>query len=356
MWLLVVSATFGALLGEFSAIAMGGLFGSIVITLVVSQCLKLRGQASQTPSFLPSKMELPKGSITLIQLILGLSVGSIASFQTIADNVSVPVVTGLILCLCCQISLGFIWLNRAEKWSVSDSIMGAIPGALSALLSMSGRYQSPSAKVVFAHSVRLVLLVLLAAFISTQYAADLTTFDNNLNIFRAIDFFWLCIVATLSIGCGWALDKIALPAPYLTGSLITTITFHSLFNHIAIVVPSILIDVSTTILGAVIGLKLSAVKMSEAWRYARAGILVTTISLSVTIAASYITSIALDMNWAVLLIAWVPGNVEAMTTIALAFSLQPSFVMINHVIRLFILNLTPIVLGQISPSDSPNTM
>ncbi|GAL11956.1 hypothetical protein JCM19233_2946 [Vibrio astriarenae] len=60
MWLLVVSATFGALLGEFSGIAMGGLFGSIVIALVVSQCLKLRGQASQTPSFLPSKMELPK--------------------------------------------------------------------------------------------------------------------------------------------------------------------------------------------------------------------------------------------------------------------------------------------------------
>ena len=130
---------------------------------------------------------------------------------------------------------------------------------------------------------------------------------------------------------------------------------NSSFTSSVLVVPGFLLEVSTAILGAVIGLKLTGVKLAEAWRYTRAGLIVTSISVSVTLVTAFITSRLLDIALPILILAWVPGNIEAMTTIALAFAMQPAFVMVNHVIRLCLLNLMPLFIGQIAPADNVGT-
>lgn len=331
---------------------MGSLFGSILFVGLVAQLINTLNskRLEQGRPKLVQPMTLPKGSIIVIQLILGLGVGSIASLSTIVDTISVPVFLGLLVCLSIQISLGFFWLYRAEKWSLGDSLMGAIPGALSALLSLSGRYHTPSPKVIFAHSVRLVLLVCLAAVISLNVVPQGVATEPQLATELPVDWAWLCLVTVVALLCGWAADKLNIPAPFLVCSLTVAIGFGSMFDHAQLVVPGFLLEVSTAILGAVIGIKLTAVKIAEAWRYARAGLIVTSLSVSVTILTAFVASYLLGIDWPVLILAWVPGNVEAMTTIALTFAMSPAFVMINHVIRLFILNLAPLAIGFILPA------
>ncbi|ARV26422.1 ammonia monooxygenase family protein [Vibrio anguillarum] len=103
---------------------------------------------------------------------------------------------------------------------------------------------------------------------------------------------------------------------------------------------------ATALLGILIGARLADTTLREAMAYSRAGVMVTLIGLLVAVAVSGLFALLLDKSWVVLLLAWVPGSVEAMTAVALLLGMEPAFVMINHALRLLLLYSLPAVLKK----------
>ncbi|MCK6261652.1 AbrB family transcriptional regulator [Vibrio sp. ZSDE26] len=321
-------ALVGSVVGYLLGIPMGELFGAVIAIVFASH-------------FGCNALLLPKHTIVFIQTVLGMSVGSVVSFGVITEQFNPVLLVALISCLAIQTMSAYLWLRKREGWSDIDSFLGAIPGALAAILSMGDKYANASPKVIFAHSVRLIILVTTAAIVSYFTSSNIAETTSNPNWTLNVGIV-LLIVSLLSLTFGRLASKVGIPAPYMVMALLVSVVAKEVLPQGGFIVPTVLVSLSTMALGAFLGLRLTEVAIEHVMSYVRAGVLVTFISLSVTVLFSYVMSIVTGVEWIVLLLSWVPGNVEAMTAVALMLGLEPAFVMINHVVRLGVLHTLPL--------------
>lgn len=284
----------------------------------------------------------PKWLLLFVQIVLGISVGATISLTELGTTLTVPVIIGLVCCLTLQIISSYLWLTKREGWTPFESLLGAVPGAMAAILVISESSQKPSTKVVYSHSVRLMILTLLALLISNS-APDAVSVEGSLTAYAWLIFFTLALVSLL---LGKASTLLGIPAPYMLAALLVTASFNSFSTGIEMQLPKWMVLFATALLGILIGSRIADTTLREAIAYSRAGFMVTMIGLLVAVGVSGVFSILLDKSWVVLLLAWVPGSVEAMTAVALLLSMEPAFVMINHALRLLLLYSLPAMLKK----------
>ncbi|MEF2508694.1 AbrB family transcriptional regulator [Vibrio mimicus] len=284
----------------------------------------------------------PKWLLLFVQIVLGISVGATISLTELGTTLTVPVIIGLVCCLTLQIISSYLWLTKREGWTPFESLLGAVPGAMAAILVISESSQKPSTKVVYSHSVRLMILTLLALLISNS-APDAVPVEGSLTAYAWLIFFTLALVSLL---LGKASTLLGIPAPYMLAALLVTASFNSFSTGIEMQLPKWMVLFATALLGILIGSRIADTTLREAMAYSRAGFMVTMIGLLVAVGVSGVFSILLDKSWVVLLLAWVPGSVEAMTAVALLLGMEPAFVMINHALRLLLLYSLPAMLKK----------
>lgn len=284
----------------------------------------------------------PKWLLLFVQIVLGISVGATISLTELGATLIVPVIIGLVCCLTLQIISSYLWLTKREGWTPFESLLGAVPGAMAAILVISESSQKPSTKVVYSHSVRLMILTLLALLISNS-APDAVPVEGSLTVYAWLIFFTLALVSLL---LGKASTLLGIPAPYMLAALLVTASFNSFSTGIEMQLPKWMVLFATALLGILIGSRIADTTLREAMAYSRAGFMVTMIGLLVAVGVSGAFSILLDKSWVVLLLAWVPGSVEAMTAVALLLGMEPAFVMINHALRLLLLYSLPAMLKK----------
>ncbi len=284
----------------------------------------------------------PKWLLLFVQIVLGISVGATISLTELGATLTVPVIIGLVCCLTLQIISSYLWLTKREGWTPFESLLGAVPGAMAAILVISESSQKPSTKVVYSHSVRLMILTLLALLISNS-APDVVPVEGSLTAYAWLIFFTLALVSLLF---GKASTLLGIPAPYMLAALLVTASFNSFSTGIEMQLPKWMVLFATALLGILIGSRIADTTLREAMAYSRAGFMVTMIGLLVAVGVSGVFSILLDKSWVVLLLAWVPGSVEAMTAVALLLGMEPAFVMINHALRLLLLYSLPAMLKK----------
>ncbi|ENM5888868.1 AbrB family transcriptional regulator [Vibrio mimicus] len=284
----------------------------------------------------------PKWLLLFVQIVLGISVGATISLTELGTTLTMPVIVGLVCCLTLQIISSYLWLTKREGWTPFESLLGAVPGAMAAILVISESSQKPSTKVVYSHSVRLMILTLLALLISNS-APDAVPVEGSLTAYAWLIFFTLSLVSLL---LGKASTLLGIPAPYMLAALLVTASFNSFSTGIEMQLPKWMVLFATALLGILIGSRIADTTLREAIAYSRAGFMVTMIGLLVAVGVSGVFSILLDKSWVVLLLAWVPGSVEAMTAVALLLGMEPAFVMINHALRLLLLYSLPAMLKK----------
>lgn len=284
----------------------------------------------------------PKWLLLFVQIVLGISVGATISLTELGTTLTVPVIVGLVCCLTLQIISSYLWLTKREGWTPFESLLGAVPGAMAAILVISESSQKPSTKVVYSHSVRLMILTLLALLISNS-APDAVSVEGSLTAYAWLIFFTLALVSLL---LGKASTLLGIPAPYMLAALLVTASFNSFSTGIEMQLPKWMVLFATALLGILIGSRIADTTLREAMAYSRAGFMVTMIGLLVAVGVSGVFSILLDQSWVVLLLAWVPGSVEAMSAVALLLGMEPAFVMINHALRLLLLYSLPAMLKK----------
>lgn len=313
------------------SVPLGEMFGSILIIIALNKW------GVQT--------KVPTHTLIFVQLALGLSVGGLIPPSFFSTGFPVAMLIGLVTCMALQVLCGY-WLLQRFSWSKSDSLLASIPGAMAAVMVLNESQKTPSAKVIFVHTFRLIFLILLSGLLVSQQSSG-GLLDQPLGF--NLGAFLLAFL--LAGGTGALLSKIGIPAPYMVTGMLVGIGLNGFFPQLDLTISPIIMMVAISALGAVMGMRLSQITVSEFRFFTFSSLCVTLLSLSVTFVCAFAFSIWLDKSFIVLSLSWMPGSIEAMTVAALYLGLEPALIMLSHVIRMMILHMVPVVVLGLKPKQ-----
>lgn len=322
----------GAWLGTLSGIPMGGMFGAMIAVLMGGK--------------LHRPMILPNVTLIIIQIVLGVSVGSLLEVKQWQETFTFELGVGLVFCLSLQMLTGYWWLRKMANWGKDESLLGCFPGAMGAVLAIADSQKAPSQRVVFTHTVRLVTLMLLATAIAMYGLPEVTQAAQAaevVDVAPPVDMVILGAVMLVSYVAGFGLGKWGLPAAYMVTSLVVTAGARYWWPDANVRLPEATGMIAMVLLGGLVAVRIQTVTFRQMLSYMAAGVAVMSLGLLVTLLVALVFSSLTEKSFLVLVMSWVPGSVEAMTATALMLGLEPAFVMLSHVIRLLVLHILPVI-------------
>ncbi|QCJ69255.1 ammonia monooxygenase [Providencia heimbachae] len=282
---------------------------------------------------------IPKHTITFVQVALGTSVGLMFNQVSLseADNLFLLLFM-LVVCLAVQFSFSFFWFYRKVGWTKQEAMLGSVPGAMAAILALTDHTHTPPQKIVISHTIRLIILILLAGIVVGSNGNPQPIIElPDLTIKST---FWLLVIVAVGVISGMLLQRLSVPAPYMLTSLASATLIQGWLD-IPLNFPLMLTELSMVLIGMNIGNHFVVFPLSSLIKniYSSAQVVVINIVLTIliTVFASWLTGY--DMS--VLLLAWAPGSMEAMTFAAITMNLDAGFVMSNHIIRMVIIQSIP---------------
>ncbi|HEF8772394.1 AbrB family transcriptional regulator [Providencia manganoxydans] len=282
---------------------------------------------------------VPKYTLTFVQISLGTSVGLMFNQVSLgqAENLFLLLIM-LVVCLAVQFSFSYFWFHRKVGWTKQEAMLGSVPGAMAAILALTDHTHTPPQKIVISHTIRLIILILLAGVVVGSDGDP-----QPLLVLPSLTWqssFWLLVIVLTGLGLGLVLQRMHVPAPFMLTSLGAATLIQSWLD-IQLNFPVLITELSMVLIGMNIGNHFIVFPLSSLIKniYSSAQVVIINIFLTllITVFASWITGYPIP----VLLLAWAPGSMEAMTFAAITMNLDAGFVMSNHIIRMVIIQSIP---------------
>lgn len=326
----------GGLLLTYLNVPMALMFGPIILIIIAH-----RFNVSLT---------IPKGTLTFVQMVLGTSVGLMFTRVDLSqfDHLLLIMLT-MVSCLAVQFTVSFLWFRKRVGWSVQESLLGAVPGAMAAILALMDHTGTPPQKVVISHTIRLIILIMLAGVVvGSDHPVPLPA---DIPPQSLVSVLWLLVIVVCGYLSGKALEKINVPAPFMLTSLGTAIAVQSMVSTY-IVFPLPLNDISMTLIGMYIGSYFVLFPLRSLLRNMVTSAQVVLINIMLTALIAFGASHLTGFSFPMLLLSWAPGSMEAMTFAAIAMGIDAGFVMLNHILRMLIIQSVPSVVLYIQERRS----
>lgn len=282
---------------------------------------------------------LPKHTLTFVQLTLGTSVGLMFTDVDLSqfDNLLLLLVT-LVVCLAIQFTVSYLWFHKRIGWTKQEAMLGAVPGAMAAILALMDHTDTPPQKIVISHTIRLIILIALAGFVVGSDGSP--SLPNVLPQMSLLSIGWLLVVVVAGFLSGKLLERLHVPAPYMLTSLGAATLIQSMITtHITF--PMILNELSMVLIGMNIGSHFVVFPLRSLIKNIYSSAQVVIVNIFLTILVAYGAAQLTGFPFPLLLLSWAPGSMEAMTFAAIAMGLDAGFVMINHIIRMIIIQSIP---------------
>jgi membrane AbrB-like protein len=211
------------------------------------------------------------------------------------------------------------------------------------VLGLSADIRADIRLITLVQSMRLLFLTLIVpvaiSFLGTPPAGGLPLVATALPA-------PLLIMFALSIALGLVLMRLHVPAALLIAGMIVS-TAGYLSGVVSGAIPNWLVIPAFLIMGSLIGTRFSGVTLQMLRSTFWAGLSSTAISSAVAAFFALVVAIWLGLPVGQLLVAFMPGGVEAMIAMAVLLEADPTFVAAHHIARLFILTaLVPLMIGR----------
>lgn len=307
-------------------IPLGMMFGPLITVLLLTRCVGVVPTLS--------------GSITLIQLSLGTSIGLLMRHFSFSEGLEIGLFFGLLLlCLALQFTLCYFWCRRKLGWRKDEALLGAVPGAMAAVLALAAHSKTPPQKIVISHALRLIVLTLLAGFVS-RGGAEGSLVPVSAVFFTVNNMLWLTAIVAVGYTLGKWLEHYHFPAPFMLTSLFCAAALHPLAAE-TLYFPNILNQLSMVLMGMLLGHHFTLFSFTEFGRHLWSSLQLIAIGLGITVVMAWGGSWLVGYPFSLLLLSWVPGSVETMSFAALMLKVDAGFVMANHLIRMLLIHTLP---------------
>lgn len=330
-----------AILGTLvAAAAGGGLFAAFGLpaawlsgALTVVAVLALFG----------ARVAVSKGIRGATFIGIGITMGAAVTPETLAGMRHWPIsIAVLVLSVAATMAAVTFYLRRVAGWDGRTAFYASAPGALSTALALATQDGADVRRVAFAQAIRLFLLI--AVLPGTLASLGLSTaalvpprvlLPGSAGIGAAGE---LALMAVAGIAGGLAADRAKVPGGLLFGAMFASAILHATGLVTALVPPYVLIPCFIA-LGASVGSRFAGSDLATLKHFLLASLGAFVVASCVSLVFALIAATLSGEGVGKTIVAFAPGGVEAMSTLAFAIGLDPAFVAAHHIVRFLLIGL-----------------
>lgn len=272
---------------------------------------------------------LPLRLIDVVFVGIGIALGVGVTPEVVHGIVVWPVsLAGLALSVIACVFAVQAFLVRAAGWDRDTAFFAALPGALSYVLAVAADTRADIRKVATSQSIRVFLLVAaLPSLIVSVAAAPVAV-----PVKPPATPVELAVLVAAGVGTGFAFRRLKVPAAWLTGGLAASAVLHGT-GAFAGALPTPLVVALFVVLGALVGSRFAGTSIAFLGRIALASVGAFVLAMLIAAAASVAVAAAIDAPLDQVLVAFAPGGLDAMTTLAVALNMDSAFVAAHQLAR-----------------------
>lgn len=312
----------GAVLFIYLGMSLPWVLGSMVACATVSLC--------------GVKLSIPKSWRSYALAVIGTILGSSFTIETVHALPSWSVTISLMLLMS---GLYLLCSYRILlKWSGMDrltALFSAIPGGLSIMSALSELYQTDTRRIALSHSARLVALLVLAPIILIHvgnYALPSSHLPTLTSTTTPINWVELILLALCGVVGYWLAKRLR----FATGVLLFPIIFSALAHATGWVnmqVPAPVAALAQAVIGTTVGIRFVGYRWRDILYDGWLSIVIGVVLALLSMLAALLLSHWLGMDFAPLLLVFLPGGAPELGVMALALDIDPAMVTTHHMLR-----------------------
>ncbi|MDS7595867.1 AbrB family transcriptional regulator [Agrobacterium tumefaciens] len=277
-------------------------------------------------------------------VVVGISMGTSVTPSVIDAAKTWPISFVVVLVAVVVMLYVAYWiLHYGFGYDRTTAMLGASPGHLSYIISLSADTKSDLATVSIVQSVRVLALTLSVPLI-VEYL-DLVSTEPPISN-PPMDIVTLIVTIAASLALGWLFLRLRFPAALLLGGVAISIGSH-ITGFTEGGVPTWLSLPVYVLIGCLIGTRFSNVSLMDVRKGFVAGLVVTIAVMFIAGVIAWMISSITGVPLNAVMIAYSPGGLETMAAMAVMMHADTAYVGSHHVLRLLFLSvLMPLVMGK----------
>jgi hypothetical protein len=326
---LAIGAVGGAALG-LARFPAGWLSGAIIAVAIAALARR------------PVRVPMVLGQAA--NIVLGISLGASVTPDSVARMASWPAsLAVLALAMACGSAAVVFYLHKVHDWDVLSALFASSPGGLSQALALAAETGSDLRSVAMVQAMR--VLVLSAGLPLCFAAFGITGSRPMLNAAVATaasmeELALLVVAATLGALVAY---RLRLPGGLLVGAMAVSGVLHAT-GLVKVNLPLPAAIVAFVVMGSIIGARFAGTDIWLLRRLTVVGLGALAVGTAVASVFAVAASVLLSLPIGDVVMAFAPGALEAMTTLAFALNLDPAYVGTHHIARLIFVSLVvPVV-------------
>jgi uncharacterized protein len=332
----LLTAALGGILFNLAQFPAGWLAGAMVF--------------SATAALAGRPIYLPQPLARACFIALGISIGSVATPETIAGMASWPLSVVIVCVAMGVVTVAVVfYLKKVHGWDTQTAVFAGTPGGLSQVMALAAEYGSDLRAVGIVQSMRVIILAVCVPGGLKLFglAGPARLPPGSRTIAEAPGE--LALLVGTSVISALGLLRLGFPGGLIFGPLVVSAVLHGGgFVHINL--PQWFANLAVIGLGAVAGSRFTGTPFRVVLNYMGAAVGAFAVALVIAAAAALLASFWLSLRISDLVVAYAPGSVDAMMILSLALHLDPVFVGAHHLARVITVTLAlPLIVRFTEP-------
>jgi membrane AbrB-like protein len=347
---LIIGAIGGAALG-LAKFPAGWLSGAIIAVAIAALARR--------------PVRVPRILGQAANIVLGISLGASVTPDSVARMASWPAsLAVLALAMACGSAAVVFYLHKVHDWDVMSALFASSPGGLSQALALAAETGADLRSVAMVQAMRVLVL---SAGLPLCFAAFGITGSRpiaNAAVATVASMEELAVLIVAAAIGAIVAYRLRLPGGLLVGAMAVSGVLHAT-GLVQVNLPLPAAIVAFVVMGSIIGARFVGTDLWLLRRLTLVGLGALAVGTAVMSAFAIAAALLLSLPVGDVVMAFAPGALEAMTTLAFALNLDPAYVGTHHIARLIFVSLVvPVVVhairrraaaagAQEDPEDAP---
>lgn len=263
-------------------------------------------------------------------IFLGIQTGTSVTWDTVDRAAQWPLSIGFLGLTVIAVTWACAWYYMTQsKWDAATALFASLPGALSLVLLLASATPADMRRVTIAQCIRLFFLVAALPSVIVWLSPPEAFHTGAPVIGSAIG---ILTVVAVSFAAGYGLEWLKVPAGLMLGPMVASAGLE-LSGFIDGGAPNSILIPANIVLGVMIASRFTGFTFGEFWEALREGFSGFLIALAIAMAGAGIASAVAGLPFALTLLAFSPGGLDAMTIIAFSLNLDPAYVGAHQMAR-----------------------
>ena len=272
---------------------------------------------------------LPVPLVEFSFLLIGIALGAGLTPELLGSIGAWPLSLAALLLTVVAVTAGSRWyLVRVSGWDRDTAFYSAVPGALSYVIAVAATTGADLRKVAVSQSIRIFLLVAALPTIIVALEGGPPTAPP------VVSASWpqMALLVAVSVITGFVFRYFRVPAGLLTGSFAGSSFLHGA-GLVAGTLPQPAINVAFVLLGALVGSRFVGTSFGFLARILLPSFGAFLVATGIAAAFALAVAVAIDVPFDQAIVAFAPGGLDAMMSLALALHMDTAFVAAHQFAR-----------------------